>query len=109
MSEAFRALGAETVYSGRLVQVRIERFRHADGEEVSREVVRHQGAVGVVAYDEREVWLVRQPREAVSELRRRFLWRTGALACPSTAHRDVRSGGQARAPVFHRQKTTSPS
>ena len=67
MSEAFRALGAETVYSGRLVQVRIERFRHADGEEVSREVVRHQGAVGVVAHDEREVWLVRQPREAVNE------------------------------------------
>ena len=67
MSEAFRALGAETVYSGRLVQVRIERFRHADGEEVSREVVRHRGAVGVVAHDEREVWLVRQPREAVNE------------------------------------------
>ena len=67
MSEAFRALGAETMYSGRLVQVRIERFRHADGEEVSREVVRHQGAVGVVAHDEQEVWLVRQPREAVDE------------------------------------------
>ena len=67
MSEAFTAVGAETVYSGRLVQVRIERFRHADGEEVSREVVRHQGAVGVVAHDEREVWLVRQPREAVNE------------------------------------------
>ena len=56
MSDPFTALGGETVYSGRLVQVRIERFRHVDGEEVSREVVRHQGAVGVVAHDEREVW-----------------------------------------------------
>jgi len=53
------------VYSGRLVDVRIERFRHADGEEVSREIVRHRGAVGIVAHDEQHVWLVRQPREAI--------------------------------------------
>jgi 8-oxo-dGTP pyrophosphatase MutT (NUDIX family) len=55
------------VYEGRIVQVRMERFRHADGEVVTREVVRHQGAVAVVAQDERDVWLVRQPREAVGE------------------------------------------
>jgi 8-oxo-dGTP pyrophosphatase MutT (NUDIX family) len=63
----FTHIGGETVYGGRIVDVRIERFRHADGEEVSREVVRHQGAVAIVAHDEREVWLVRQPREAVGE------------------------------------------
>jgi 8-oxo-dGTP pyrophosphatase MutT (NUDIX family) len=66
-SAAFEALGGETVYSGRIVDVRIERFRHADGEEVSREIVRHQGAVAIVAHDEQDVWLVRQPREAVDE------------------------------------------
>ena len=64
---AFELLGAETVYSGRLVDVRIERYRHADGEEVAREIVHHRGAVGVLAYDEQHVWLVRQPREAVGE------------------------------------------
>jgi ADP-ribose pyrophosphatase len=63
----FERLGGETVYAGRLVDVRIERFRHADGEEVTREIVRHRGAVGVVAYDAAQVWLVRQPREAVGE------------------------------------------
>jgi ADP-ribose pyrophosphatase len=63
----FEALGGETVYEGRIVDVRMERFRHADGEVVSREIVRHQGAVAIVAHDEREVWLVRQPREAVGE------------------------------------------
>jgi ADP-ribose pyrophosphatase len=47
--------------------VRVERFQHADGKEVSREIVRHRGAVGVVAYDEQWVWLVRQPRESVLE------------------------------------------
>ena len=65
MSSAFEALGGETVYHGRIVDVRIERFRHADGEEVSREIVRHQGAVAIVAHDEQHLWLVRQPREAV--------------------------------------------
>ena len=64
---AFEALGGETVYDGRIFQVRVERFRHADGEVVEREVVRHNGAVGMLAYDEHQVWLVRQPREAIGE------------------------------------------
>jgi ADP-ribose pyrophosphatase len=58
-------LGGETAYSGRLIEVRLERFRHADGEEVTREIVRHRGAVGIVAHDSERVWLVRQPRETV--------------------------------------------
>jgi 8-oxo-dGTP pyrophosphatase MutT (NUDIX family) len=62
----FEPLDSETVYSGRLVDVVIARFRHADGE-VTREIVRHEGAAGVVAFDEEVVWLVRQPREAVNE------------------------------------------
>ncbi len=64
---SFEALGGESLYKGKIVDVRVERFRHADGEEVTREIVRHQGAVAVVAYDEQRVWLVRQPREAVNE------------------------------------------
>jgi 8-oxo-dGTP pyrophosphatase MutT (NUDIX family) len=67
VSGSFEALGGETVYHGRFVDVRIERFRHADGEEVTREIVRHRGAVAVVAHDDEQVWLVRQPREAVGE------------------------------------------
>jgi len=67
VSAAFEALDGETVYEGRLVRVRIERFRHADGELVTREIVRHRGAVAIVAHDEQRVWLVRQPREAVAE------------------------------------------
>jgi 8-oxo-dGTP pyrophosphatase MutT (NUDIX family) len=66
---AFKALGGESVYRGQIVDVRVERFRHADGEEVTREIVRHKGAVAIVVYDESEVWLVRQPREAVDESR----------------------------------------
>ena len=47
--------------------MRIERFRHADGEEVSREIVRKPGVVAVVAHDGRDLWLVRQPREAIGD------------------------------------------
>jgi 8-oxo-dGTP pyrophosphatase MutT (NUDIX family) len=67
VSGAFEHVGGETAYSGRIFDVRIERYRHGDGEVVTREVVRHQGAVAIVAHDERCVWLVRQPREAVGE------------------------------------------
>jgi ADP-ribose pyrophosphatase len=63
----FEKLGGETTYRGRLVEVRMERFRHADGEEVTREIVHHEGAVAIVAHDREHVWLVRQPREAVAE------------------------------------------
>jgi 8-oxo-dGTP pyrophosphatase MutT (NUDIX family) len=64
---AIESLGGESVFSGRFFDVRVERFRHADGAEVSREIVRHRGAVGMVAHDGEQLWLVRQPREAVEE------------------------------------------
>jgi ADP-ribose pyrophosphatase len=63
----FHALDFETAYRGKLFEVRRQRFRHADGAVVDREIVHHGGAVGVVAHDGEAVWLVRQPREAVGE------------------------------------------
>lgn len=66
MSE-FERLGGEVHWEGKIIRVGTERFRHADGEEVSREKVWHPGAVGIVALDEHHVWLTRQPREAVGE------------------------------------------
>lgn len=67
-SRAFTRLGGEQVFDGHVVSVHVDRFRfEADGEEVEREVVRHPGAVAVVAHDETHVYLVRQPRPAVDE------------------------------------------
>jgi ADP-ribose pyrophosphatase len=63
----FEPLGGRTVYEGRIVTVRLERFRFADGDEVEREVVRHRGAVGVLAHDDEDLLLVRQPREVIDE------------------------------------------
>jgi ADP-ribose pyrophosphatase len=63
----FEPLGGRTVHEGRIATLRIERYRFADGEEVEREVIRHQGAVGIVAHDGADLFLVRQPREVVGD------------------------------------------
>ena len=65
MSSRFERTGGETKYEGKIFSVVEETFRHEDGEDATREIVRHQGAVGVVAHDGEQVYLVRQPREAI--------------------------------------------
>jgi 8-oxo-dGTP pyrophosphatase MutT (NUDIX family) len=64
---AFERIGSETIWSGHIGTVRVERYRHADGEEVVRENVAHPGAVAIVPCDETHVWLIRQPREICGE------------------------------------------
>ena len=64
---SFQRVDSASAWKGRILEVRVERFRHDDGEEADREVIGHPGAVGVVAYDAEHVWLVRQPREAAGE------------------------------------------
>jgi ADP-ribose pyrophosphatase len=64
---SFERVESEEVWHGRIVSVRNDRFRHDDGEIVEREIVKHPGAVAVVAHDGEHLWLVRQPREAVGQ------------------------------------------
>lgn len=64
---AFRSLGGEEAWRGRMIRVRVERFRHDDGDEVTREVAIHPGAAVIVAHDGERVYMVSQPREAVRE------------------------------------------
>jgi len=63
----FDPLGGEVKFEGKIATVSVERYRHEDGEEVTREKVSHPGAVGILAVDERHVWLTRQPREVVGQ------------------------------------------
>lgn len=65
MSSRFERIASETIHDGGFITVRHDTFRHEDGEEVQRDVVSHPGAVAVVVLDGDELWLVRQPREAV--------------------------------------------
>jgi len=61
----FEQLGSDLKWEGKIISAGLERFRHADGNEVTREKVWHPGAVGIIAADSEHVWLTRQPREAV--------------------------------------------
>ncbi len=63
----FERIDSEDVWQGRILGVRVERFRFDDGDEVTREYARHPGAVAVVAHDGEHLYLVAQPREAVGE------------------------------------------
>ncbi len=64
----FERTGRERIYEGVMIDLYRETFRHADdGEEVTREVVEHPGAVAMVAHDGERLYLVEQPREAVGE------------------------------------------
>ena len=61
----FERIDSRTIFAGRIITVREDRFRYADGGEADREIVAHKGAVAIVAHDDEFVYLVRQPREAV--------------------------------------------
>lgn len=64
---SFERIGGDAVYEGRIGTVRVEKFRHDDGDVVEREVVEHPGAAVMLPLDGDRIWLVRQPREVVGE------------------------------------------
>ena len=65
MSSSFERTASETLLEGKFFSVRKDVFRHEDGEDAERELVVHTAAVGIVALDGEDLWLVRQPREAI--------------------------------------------
>ncbi|HEX2127793.1 MAG TPA: NUDIX hydrolase [Solirubrobacterales bacterium] len=60
-------IDSKTVYEGPIAGVRIDTVRYEDGDTAERQVVTHPGAVTVIARDDHQVWMVRQPREPVGE------------------------------------------
>jgi 8-oxo-dGTP pyrophosphatase MutT (NUDIX family) len=64
----FEQRSGETVWAGQIISVDEVVFRFpADGTEVTREIVRHPGAVATIPLEDDHVWLVVQPRQAVGE------------------------------------------
>ncbi len=63
----FERIASEEIWQGHIGGVRVDTFRYDDGEEATREIVSHPGAVTVVPFGGDHVWLVRQPREPVGE------------------------------------------
>ena len=70
MSSRFERVKAEPRYEGKIFTVCEEVFRHEDGEEATREIVHHTGAVGVVCHDGES--LCSWPASSTSRARRRW-------------------------------------
>jgi ADP-ribose pyrophosphatase len=66
---SFRKVDERAVFDGGFVHVVVATFEGADGDRFEREIVRHRGAVAVVALtgDGRRAVLVRQFRPAIAE------------------------------------------
>jgi len=58
-------LASEIVFAGRMLRVERDRVRLPNGRESTREIVRHPGAVAIVALRGSDVLLVRQYRYAL--------------------------------------------
>jgi 8-oxo-dGTP pyrophosphatase MutT (NUDIX family) len=63
----FERIDGKEVWRTHVGPVRVDRFRHDDGEIVDRDVIEHPGAVVVLPFDGERIWLIRQPREVVGE------------------------------------------
>ena len=62
-------ISTERVYDGNLVKLDLHQVELPDGQHSKREIVRHPGAVAVVAFDdEQNVILVRQYRLAADKI-----------------------------------------
>jgi len=62
-----KRIGSRKTHEGKTISVRLDEIEYEDGSTSEREVVEHPGAVAIVAHDDRHLFMVRQPREAVDE------------------------------------------
>ncbi len=60
-------IGGEVLFKGRMLRVERDTVRLPNGLETSREVIRHPGAVAVIALQDQQVLLVRQYRYAIAQ------------------------------------------
>jgi ADP-ribose pyrophosphatase len=67
MPEKHQLISSKTVFKGGLLEVLVDEIKLPDGSTRKREIVRHPGAVGVVALSGDGVLLVRQNRHAIDD------------------------------------------
>jgi 8-oxo-dGTP pyrophosphatase MutT (NUDIX family) len=63
----FRHVNERVIHQGHITQFVEATFEAPDGSRFTRDILRHPGAVGVVAVDQDEVLMVRQYRPAIDE------------------------------------------
>lgn len=63
-----RTIKKEEIYSGKVIKVEKHEVELPNGKITSREVVKHQGAVAVIAVKDNKVLLIKQYRKAMEEV-----------------------------------------
>lgn len=64
-----KTISSQSIYEGRIIQVRVEEVELPNGKTASREIVHHNGAVAVLAItDEDQIVLVRQYRKPMDRI-----------------------------------------
>lgn len=63
-----KTLTAETIFDGKVIKVEVANVELANGKTATREIVRHKGAVGILAVSEEDkIILVKQYRKALEQ------------------------------------------
>ncbi|HWQ42877.1 MAG TPA: NUDIX hydrolase [Desulfosporosinus sp.] len=62
-----KRIDGEVLFEGRIIRVERDTVRLPNGLETSREVVRHPGAVAIIALQDEHVLMVRQYRYAIAQ------------------------------------------
>ncbi|MDP4126698.1 MAG: NUDIX hydrolase [Bacillota bacterium] len=60
-------IGGEVIFEGRMLRLERDIVRLPNGKETSREVIRHPGAVGIIALQDQQVLMVRQFRYPIAQ------------------------------------------
>lgn len=64
-----KTISTRHIFEGKIIDVWVDQVQLPDGREGSREIVKHEGAVGILAMDEENnVWMVRQYRKPVERV-----------------------------------------
>ncbi len=63
-----KTIESKPIFKGRIIEVKLDRVLLPDGQESSREIVLHAGAVAIIAIDsEDKLYLVRQYRKPIEK------------------------------------------
>lgn len=64
-----KTLSKEDIFEGRIIKVEVEKVKLPDGKESTREIVRHQGGVAIIAFKDKEtILMVEQFRKPIDSL-----------------------------------------
>ena len=62
-------ISSERIYDGRVIKLRLDKVRLPDGQESSREIVEHRGAIAAVPLlSDNNIILIKQYRQAAGEI-----------------------------------------